>query len=126
MKKNIKPKLPDEELKKRLTVRFSDREKAILEEKAKVYSGGNVSKYIRSRTLENHTTDIKKSESSLSKNDIFAMLREVNKQGTNLNQLTKFFNSGVHKTGELYMLLKDIKKTNSEISKSLINLLGSD
>lgn len=126
MEKNIKPKLPDNEYKKRITVRFSDKEKAILEAKAQVYSGGNISKYIRSRTLENHTADIKKYESSLSKNDVFAMLREVNKQGTNLNQLTKFFNSGVQKTGELYMLLQDIQKTNSSISNSLLEILGAD
>lgn len=122
--KNRGRKLPEEEFRKPIKVRFNESEKKLLKEKAEVYSGGNISKYIRSVALAG-SIKIERSESGgIPRNDFYVMIREINKQGTNLNQLTKFFNSGIHKTGEIFFLLQEIQKTNFEINRNLMKILG--
>lgn len=118
-----KKKLPEEEFKKGITVRFNEEERKKIEEKSEIYFGGNNSKFVRYcvyKEIKNVSPGI---SFGIPKEDFFAMVREINKQGTNLNQLVKFYNSGIKKEGEIYFLLKAILETNTKINQNLINLL---
>lgn len=118
-----KKKLPVEEFKKGITVRFNEEERKKIEEKSEIYFGGNNSKFVRFcvyKEIKNVSPGI---NAGIPKEDFYAMVREINKQGTNLNQLTKFYNSGIKKEGEIYFLLKSILETNTKINQNLINLL---
>ncbi|SIS60748.1 hypothetical protein SAMN05421768_11222 [Chryseobacterium joostei] len=118
-----KKKLPEEEFKKGITVRFNEEERKKIEEKSAIYFGGNNSKFLRYCVYK----EIKNVSPGLSigipKEDFYAMVREINKQGTNLNQLTKFYNSGIKKEGEIFFLLKSILEKNTQINDNLIKLL---
>lgn len=118
-----KKKLPEEEFKKGITVRFNEEERKKIEEKSEIYFGGNNSKFVRFcvyKEIKNVSPGI---NIGIPKEDFYAMVREINKQGTNLNQLVKFYNSGIKKEGEIYFLLKTILETNTKINQNLINLL---
>lgn len=118
-----KKKLPEQEFKKGITVRFNEEERNKIEEKSKIYFGGNNSKFVRFcvyKEIKNVSPGI---YIGISKEDFFAMVREINKQGTNLNQLTKFYNSGIKKEGEIFFLLKAILETNKQINQNLIEIL---
>lgn len=123
--KSRKKKLPEEEIRKIVPVKFNEKEKKILQEKALIYSGGNISKYIRSCSLKETSSSNRNNDTGISKEDFFAMVREINKQGTNLNQLVKFYNSGIKKEGDIYFLLKAILEANKSINEKLFILLGN-
>lgn len=118
-----KKKLPEEEFKKGITVRFNEEERKKIDEKSEIYFGGNNSKFVRFcvyKEIKNVSPGL---NVGIPKEDFYAMVREINKQGTNLNQLVKFYNSGIKKEGEIYFLLKKILETNTNINQNLINLL---
>lgn len=123
-KKNRK-RLSEDEKKKGILIKFNQEEKRILKEKALIYCGGNMSRYIRNCSLKNSVDSKNYKNSGIGKEDFFSMVREINKQGSNLNQLVKFYNSGIKKEGDIYFLLKAILDTNNGIFEKLLLLLES-
>ena len=76
----------------RLTVRFSPAEREQVEALAE-RAGLTLGSYVRSRCLEKPTTRAVR-RPTVQVQALNAMLRELSKQGTNLNQLTKKANAG--------------------------------
>lgn len=118
-------KLNENELKVRVTFRVLPAQRKEIEEKAKLYTGGNLSEYINSQLFYNKNKVVIK-ENTADRKELYTMIREINKQGNNLNQLTRLGNQGRFIDDSLKPLLEKIIKTNNEINDNLIFMLSND
>lgn len=118
-------KLNENELKVRVTFRVLPAQRKEIEEKAKLYTGGNLSEYINSQLFYNKNKVVIK-ENTADRKELYTMIREINKQGNNLKQLTRLGNQGRFIDDSLKPLLEKIIKTNNEINDNLIFMLSND
>ena len=120
-----RPELKKEERKVRKSVFISPKTYLVLEEKAALYNGGNIGKYL-SLVVDKAilgTTMSSSSHNSGLKNDLFTSIRELNKIGNNLNQLTKLAHQDRIFDSDLKVKLTqldiEIKKLNLKIADLL-------
>ncbi|MGV0848474.1 MobC family plasmid mobilization relaxosome protein [Empedobacter falsenii] len=120
-----RPELKKEDKKVQRTIRISPKTYLVLEEKAALYNGGNIGKYL-SLVVDKAilgTTMSSSSHNSGLKNDLFTSIRELNKIGNNLNQLTKLAHQDRIFDSDLKVKLTqldiEIKKLNLKIADLL-------
>lgn len=118
-------KLQEKDKKKVVTFRIHPNKKEELDEKAQIFNGGNLSEYINQQLFFT-SKNIHLKQNSVKRNELYTMIREVNRQGNNLNQLTRLAHEGKFIDEELKLELAKILLTNEKINDSLIEMLGND
>ena len=121
-----RPALKDEEKKVQKTIRITPKTYQVLEEKAALYLHGNIGKYL-SLVLEEailHQNIHSKPSSLVYKNDLYASIRELNKIGNNINQLTKLAHQDRILESDLRLKLEGLEKEIKELNLKIGALLS--
>lgn len=118
-------KLQEKDKKKVVTFRVHPKKKEQLDERAEIFNGGNLSEYINQQ-LFFASKNINLKQNTIKRNELYVMIREINRQGNNLNQLTRLAHEGKFIDEELKLQLAKIQSTNEKINDSLIKMLGND
>lgn len=121
-----RPALKDEEKKVQKTIRITPKTYQVLEEKAALYMDGNIGKYL-SLVLEEailHQNIHSKPSSLVYKNDLYASIRELNKIGNNINQLTKLAHQDRILESDLRLKLEGLEKEIKELNLKIGALLS--
>lgn len=95
-KKAGRPKLCVDEKTVSLTVRISPKLKKKLQDRADIIFSGNLTLCVTDKLTANSNSNIQLNQNkiTLKRTDIYALIREYNKIGNNLNQLTKLAHTG--------------------------------
>ena len=121
-----RPTLKDEEKKVRKSVFIAPKTYQVLKEKAALYLDGNIGKYL-SLVLDEailHHNIQSKPFSLVYKNDLYASIRELNKIGNNINQLTKLAHQDRILESDLRLKLERLEKEIKELNLKIGALLS--
>ncbi|GAA4277532.1 MobC family plasmid mobilization relaxosome protein [Aquimarina mytili] len=127
-KKLGRPPLPESEKKVSITFKTHPKNKAKYIEKADVLFGGNLSNYINYvlQNKNNSEISLPSKGENVDRAVFYALVRELNKIGANLNQLTRKANMGHFINDDLEKTLKELSQKKEELFAKLVDKLDEN
>ncbi|MEM7485704.1 MAG: plasmid mobilization relaxosome protein MobC [Bacteroidota bacterium] len=114
--KNVgRPKVPEELKYKGVNFTASPTLIADINEKADLLFGGNKTKYIVHMLTQNSGPQLENTYSNIDKAELFKLIKEVNKIGTNVNQIARRTNLGFRKDEPLKIALEETQNKIDEV-----------
>lgn len=123
-----RPFLAPEERKVNVGFKTKPDKKREIEEKANTLFGGNMSKYINYKLFsdEKKITLTPNSTTTSDRTEFYALVRELNKIGNNLNQLTRKAHMGHFINEELEKTLIELLTKKESIFSKLVEILNAN
>ena len=123
--KKGKPTLPPGEKKVTITFRTHPKKKLYYQDKADLLFGGNLTRFIEYQLedQQNNKISVQSSEEKVDRSQFYALIRELNKIGNNLNQLTRKANMGHFINTSLEKNLAEMREKNQKLFALLVDKL---